>query len=102
MIDLRIVDGGVEIPVRVVPGASRDKVVGEHDGALKVQVSAPPVEGAANDRLVRFLAKGVLGVPRSAMSLVRGQRSRDKVVRVEGVTLDDVQAMLQQASGIDT
>jgi uncharacterized protein (TIGR00251 family) len=80
---IRAVPGGCELDVRVVPGASRDQVVGEHQGALKVKVSAPPVEGAANARLVEFLAKEVLGVPRSAVRVVRGEKGRSKTLRIE-------------------
>lgn len=72
----------VDLPVRVVPGASRDALVGVVEGALKVRISAPPVEGAANERLLRFLAKEVLSLPRSRLTLVSGERGRQKVVRV--------------------
>ncbi len=76
-------DGAYLFEVRVQPRASRDRVVGLHGGALKVALCAPPVDGAANDALCRFLARA-LGVPRRAVTIVRGQRSRDKTVRVEG------------------
>lgn len=71
-----------ELRVRAQPGASRDAVVGVVDGALKVRISAPPVEGAANERLLRFLGKEVLGVPPSQLVLVSGERGRSKLVRV--------------------
>ncbi|HEX7091695.1 MAG TPA: DUF167 domain-containing protein [Longimicrobiales bacterium] len=74
----------VRIPVRAQPRASRSEIAGEHDGALRVRLAAPPVEGAANDELVRLLAR-VLGVPRSAVRVVAGQRGRTKVVEVDGV-----------------
>ena len=85
--------GAVVFDVRVVPRASRDGILGEHGGALKVQLTAPPVEGAANEALRRLLAKA-LGVSRSAVSVVRGDRSRDKSVRVEGATADDVRGLV--------
>ncbi|MDQ6524364.1 DUF167 domain-containing protein [Nocardioides sp. LHD-245] len=72
------------LAVRVQPGASRTGVVGPTgvDGAeLKVRLASPPVDGRANDELVRWLAKE-LGVRRSAVQLVRGQTARSKVVRV--------------------
>lgn len=72
------------LAVRVQPGASRTGAVGPAGPAgeeLKVRLASPPVDGRANDELVRWLAKE-LGVPRSAVTLVRGQRSRSKVVRV--------------------
>jgi len=86
-------DGGTSFAVRVVPRASREAVVGVHDGALKVSLTAPPVEGAANDALVRMLAKA-LGVPRRAVSVLHGAHGRLKTVRVEGVTAHVVRAAL--------
>ena len=75
---------GVTIRVYVTPRSSANKVVGEHNGAIKVALTAPPVEGAANRALVEFLAKA-LDVPRSAVRLVSGEASRSKVVQVTGV-----------------
>jgi len=72
---------GVTFSVRVVPRASRSEIVGLHDGALKIRIAAPPVEGAANNELVRFLAKK-LGVPRSAVTLASGANSRSKTIRI--------------------
>jgi uncharacterized protein (TIGR00251 family) len=69
--------------VRVVPSASRSEVVGEHDGALRVRVAAPPVEGAANLELVRTLAHA-LKVPARAVSITVGHSSKLKQVRVSG------------------
>jgi len=74
----------VRLPVRVQPRASRDEVVGqEADGALKVRVCAPPVEGAANERLVALIARR-LRLPRSNVVVMRGAGSRNKVVEVRG------------------
>ena len=78
-------DGAVTFGVRVVPRASRSCVAGEHDGALRVRVAAPPVEGAANEELVRFLARA-LGVPPRAVEIVSGHTSKTKRVRVHGAT----------------
>lgn len=74
----------VRIPVRAQPRASRSEVVGEHGGALRVRLAAPPVEGAANRELVRLLAK-LLGTAPSNVRVVSGGRSRDKVVEVDGL-----------------
>ncbi|HET6668912.1 MAG TPA: DUF167 domain-containing protein [Pyrinomonadaceae bacterium] len=70
--------------VRVVPRASRTQIVGEADGALRVRVAAPPVDGAANDELVRVLARA-LKVSRSAVAITAGQTSRLKRVAVSGI-----------------
>lgn len=76
--------GGVRFPVRVQPRASRTEIAGTHQGALKVRLQAPPVDGAANEALVEFLAES-LGVPRRMVEIVSGASSRTKVVEVAGI-----------------
>jgi uncharacterized protein (TIGR00251 family) len=85
--------GAAVLEVLVQPRASRTRVVGEHDGRLKVQLAAPPVEGEANQALVEFLA-GELGVRRAEVAIVRGETGRRKTVRVAGVTAAQVLAAL--------
>ena len=80
---------GAELELLVVPRASRTGAVGEHDGRLKVQLAAPPVDGEANAALVAWLAD-VLGVKRSAVEIVRGEGGRRKTVRVAGITAAEV------------
>jgi uncharacterized protein len=75
---------GVAITVRVIPRASRPGLAGTRGDALLVRLQSPPVEGAANDELVEVLAKA-LQVPRRAVSIVAGDRSRQKRVRVAGI-----------------
>jgi uncharacterized protein (TIGR00251 family) len=87
-----------EIDVRVVPRAQRDEIAGERGGRLLVRVTAPPVEGAANASLCRLVARRA-GVPPRQVSIVRGQTSRDKLVRVEGLTDADLRASLTSARG---
>ena len=87
------VPGGVTLAVRVTPRARKNEIVGVAGEAIKVKLAAPPVEGAANATLCTFLAEQ-LGVRKSAVTLVAGQASRQKVVRVEGMTADEVQARL--------
>ncbi len=82
------------LTVRVIPRASKTEIVGEHDGALKLRLSSPPVDGAANDELTAFLAKRI-GVSRSSVQVVSGATSRTKTVRVEGVAPADIYALLQ-------
>ena len=72
--------------VRVAPRASRDRIVGVQDGALKVALTAPPVDGAANEALRKMLAKA-FGVSKSSIEIVRGDRARTKFLRVQGVDL---------------
>ncbi|MGC8839196.1 MAG: DUF167 domain-containing protein [Anaerolineae bacterium] len=86
-------EGGVRFRVRVVPRASRDEVAGLQGEALRVRLTAPPVEGAANRALVDFLARQ-LGVRRSQVHILAGEASRDKVVAVEGLTAEEARARL--------
>jgi uncharacterized protein (TIGR00251 family) len=71
--------------VRLQPRARRNEVTGERDGRLVVRVAAPPVDGRANDALCKLIAKRA-GVPRGDVTIVLGAGSRDKLVRVEGLT----------------
>ena len=87
-------DGGVTLNVRVIPRSARSEVVGEHDGALKVKLSAPPVEGAANDELIRLLARE-FGLSRSAIDIVSGQRSKAKRVRMDAIDSSRILAVLK-------
>ncbi|MBX3296362.1 MAG: DUF167 domain-containing protein [Acidobacteria bacterium] len=85
MIEVTESDRDVTFSVKVVPRASRTEIAGEIGGAVRVRVSLPPVDGAANDELIRLIAKR-LSVPRSAVEIVSGKASRSKLVRVTGVT----------------
>ena len=85
MIDFKEEGAAVTFAVRVAPRAARTALAGEHDGALKVRVAAPPAEGAANEELVRFLARH-FGVPARDVEIVAGHSSRTKRVRLRGVT----------------
>jgi uncharacterized protein len=84
---------GVVIAVRVIPRSGRSGVAGTRGGALLVRLNAPPVEGAANDELVEVIA-AALGVPRRAVAIVSGGRSRTKRVRIIGVDADHVASRL--------
>jgi uncharacterized protein len=81
--------------VHVVPNARIDSVVGVHGGAIKIKPRAPPVEGKANAALIRFLAEQ-LKLPRQALVLQRGKKSRDKLIRVDGLSQQDVRRRLLQ------
>ena len=84
MVKVHQTERGVVLPVLVSPGASRDELRGEHDGRLKVCVSAPPDKGKANIALCRLLAQR-LGVSRARVSVISGHASRRKEVLVERV-----------------
>lgn len=85
----------VRFSVHVQPRASRSEVTGVHNGALRVRLQAPPVDGAANAQLVELLAES-LGVPRRAVRIVSGDTARLKVVDVEGVAAADVERLTRE------
>jgi len=85
--------GGVTFTVRVIPRSSRSQVAGVKGDALRVKLTAPPVEGAANEALIGFLAER-LGVRKSAVSIISGEKNRSKTVRVDGVTRERVEKVL--------
>ena len=87
------VDGGVRIPVRVQPRASRSEAAGIHGDRVRIRLAAPPVDGAANEELVRFLARA-LDVPARNVEITAGHSSRSKTVRVEGITPAEAAARL--------
>ena len=76
---------GVRLTLAIQPRASRTELAGVHGDALKIRLTAPPVDGAANEALVRFLAE-VLEVPRGAVTITAGQSGRRKTVAVEGIS----------------
>jgi uncharacterized protein (TIGR00251 family) len=92
-IDLKEDPDQVVLRVRVQPRASRDALGGERDGALVVRLTAPPVDGAANKALLRFLARA-LGVAPSALRIASGAKGRDKRVSVTGLDAATVLARL--------
>jgi uncharacterized protein (TIGR00251 family) len=94
MVDHPAMDG-CEISVRLQPRARANEIVGERDGVLVVRVSAPPLDGRANDALCRLIAKRAHVGARS-VAVVRGASAREKVVRVEGMSLE----ALRDALGI--
>jgi uncharacterized protein (TIGR00251 family) len=93
-LDLREDGDQVVLRVRVQPRASRDALGGERDGALVVRLTAPPVDGAANKALLRFLARA-LGLAPSALRIATGAKGRDKRVSVAGLDSAAVFARLR-------
>jgi uncharacterized protein (TIGR00251 family) len=83
------------LEVLVRPGASRDEVGGEHAGALVIRLTAPPVEGRANKALRKLVSRRA-GVPAGAVEIVRGERSRRKLIRVEGMESEQLRSLLER------
>jgi uncharacterized protein len=84
---------GVRLNVRVVPRSSKTALDGVHDGALRVRLNAPPVDGAANKALCDFLAKS-FGLRKRDVELIQGERSRQKTVLLHGICRADVERVL--------
>jgi uncharacterized protein len=95
MIELSESDGVIRFMVRVQPRSSRDAIAGEIEGALKIRLTAPPVDDRANDALRRFLA-AQLNIPTSAVRIAAGERSRIKRIEVQGVQRAQILALLTQ------
>ncbi len=93
MLDVTEEPHGITFSVRVSPRASRSAVLGQLDGALKLALAAPPVDGHANAELCALLSR-LLSVPKSAISIVRGERGKSKRVRVEGATAAQLRRLL--------
>ena len=85
---------GITVSLRVQPKASRNSIVGEHDGSLKVSVTAPPERGKANQAVVKLLAK-MLKVPASSITVTGGATSRQKKVHIDGVKADEFRKILE-------
>ena len=83
------------LAVKLQPRASRNEIIGPLGGELRIKVTAPPVDSAANEALLRYLAE-LLECPRGAVQLIRGQTSRHKLIALRGVTVDAALARLKQ------
>jgi uncharacterized protein (TIGR00251 family) len=94
MLTIREKAGGVQFAVRVIPGASKNEVAGIQDGALKIKLTAPPVEGKANKACIDFLAH-LLGMRRSALAIASGEKSRKKIVTIDGMNLRELEERLK-------
>lgn len=85
VLELNEKEGAVTIRVRVQPRAPRTEIVGEHNGAIKMRIAAPPVDGKANEECRRHLAK-LLKVSATSVEIISGESSRDKVIRVSNMS----------------
>jgi uncharacterized protein (TIGR00251 family) len=93
-LDIRSGDGFCILNVKVTPKASRNEVQGVAEGALRLRIQAPPVDGAANDRTRDYLAD-LLGCPRKRVRIERGHTHRNKAFRIEGYSPAEIVAALE-------
>ncbi|MCL4499584.1 MAG: DUF167 domain-containing protein [Chloroflexi bacterium] len=89
-------EGGSHIEVWLQPRASKTRIVGRRENGLKVAVCAPPVEGKANEELIKLMSD-FLDLPKSKISIKAGSKSRNKLVYVEGMTPEEVQERITKA-----
>jgi uncharacterized protein (TIGR00251 family) len=83
----------VTLSIRIQPRASKNEIIAREGGALKIRLTAPPVDGAANEALVRFLADRV-SVPKSQIEIISGHTSRDKIIRIHGTSEAEAKRLL--------
>jgi uncharacterized protein (TIGR00251 family) len=93
MISIHDTPASVTFAVRVHPRAKKNAITGEVGDALKLALTAPPVDGKANEACIEFFAK-LLKVPRSSVTIAAGQTSRNKVIRVAGLSADEIKKRL--------
>lgn len=93
MLRIRETENGVVLEVRVLPRSSRCELAGIQDGALKVKITAPPVEGKANEECIRFLS-GLLKVRKSDIEIIGGGKSRNKTLCIAGIRAKDVERLV--------
>jgi uncharacterized protein (TIGR00251 family) len=94
MIPLHASSAGVAFAVKVHPRAKKNAITGEVGDALKVSLTAPPVDGRANDACIEFFAK-LLKVARSSVTITSGESSRNKVIRVAGLSAEEVRRRIE-------
>ncbi len=93
MLNINETQTGLRLEIKVQPRSSRNQVVGEQDGALKIKLTAPPVDGEANAALVEFLA-AYLKVPRRDITLLKGDASRQKIIEISGLSASQLLSRL--------
>ena len=98
MIGIRDTPAGATFALRVHPRARKNAITGATGDALKLAITAPPVEGKANQACIEFLAE-FLNVPRASVTIVAGQSSRNKVIRVAGCTAAQIEERLRSVIG---
>lgn len=92
--------GGALLAVRVQPGAKKSEITGKHGNAVRVRLQAPPVEGKANQELLRLLA-AELGLKKRQLQLKRGEHSRDKLILLSGIKPADAEKKLKKVLGVE-
>jgi len=98
MVDADMVEKTLKIRVQVHPNARQNEVQGEKDGAWQLRIAAPPIEGRANQELLRFLSR-VLQVSQGALAIEKGLAGRRKLIAISGLSLEQVRARFLKSAG---
>jgi uncharacterized protein len=93
VIELNEKNGAVTFRIRVQPRAARSEMAGEYAGALKLRIAAPPVDGKANEEVIRFLAK-LFSIANRQIEILGGDTSRDKIIRIHNVSVTEIRGLL--------
>jgi uncharacterized protein len=93
VVDIQERKNGVSFPVQVLPRSSKCALAGIQEGAIRLKLTAPPVEGRANEECLEFLAE-LLGIKKGQMDIIRGHKSRKKLVQIDGLTREQLVARL--------
>jgi uncharacterized protein len=93
MISYTAKESSITFSVRVQPRASQSKIAGEIEGSLKVKIAAPPVDGEANEELIRFLAKW-FEVPKREIEILSGETAKNKIIKIHGLASEDFEARI--------
>ena len=94
MINVTQYEDSIILEVRVIPRSSKSEIVGEYDEALKVKISAPPVDGAANKELIKVLSK-TFGVSKSSVEIISGETSKIKQIKIYGIDAEKFRASIK-------
>ena len=87
-------EGAVLFDVRVVPRSSKSEIVGQHDGALRIRLTSPPVDGAANAELIKLLAKS-FGVAKSDVEIINGETSKNKRIKIANLSKSKIEELIK-------
>jgi len=99
VIEINETKDSVIIRVRVIPRSSQSEIVGEHDGALKIKLKAPPVDGAANRELIKLFSRH-FKISKDRFEIVSGELSKTKRLRLLGINIDQARKLLKGQSGL--
>ncbi len=94
MLRIRETEKGAVLEIRLLPRSSRCEIAGLQDGALKIKITAPPVEGKANEECIRFIS-GILKIRKSALTIIAGEKSKNKTILVTGMTAQVIEKIIR-------